>query len=123
MHHTQLKMICLDALSRRDADAIHRMAPGSIKAADAEKKRQDEWAAGHGDRMKGINAAQPEWQKFEGEDVLRVGKSQYIAVPTTGKQNAANFVIIDINDRKDYVTSLKKSEVRSWLAQKAMSKD
>jgi hypothetical protein len=57
----------------------------------------------------------PDWTKVEGVVVLRAGSSRYVAVPKTGKKTAANFEIIDLQDRRDLIAILKKDEVYSWL--------
>lgn len=58
-----------------------------------------------------------EWVMFDGFLVLRCGSSKYIAVPASGKRNAARFNVINIKDLSDYVAFLTKKEVRPWLWQ------
>jgi len=58
------------------------------------------------------------WAKLEGNLILQIPGSKYAALPTTGKKNASAFVVFNVDERKE-ITQLKKSEVRTWLAQKA----
>lgn len=45
--------------------------------------------------------------------------AKYAALPTTGRKNAAVFVVFDVNTREE-VVQLKKSEVTGWLAKAAI---
>jgi len=56
----------------------------------------------------------PTWQTFENVSVLRVGDSDMIAVPATGKKSAAKFMVISASTR-EVVCYLTKKEVHSWL--------
>ena len=71
--------------------------------------------------LNSVLSNQAEWASFEDVDVLRVGNSDFIAVPATGRKNAANFIVININDRSEAVCQLKKNEVRGWLCKKALA--
>jgi hypothetical protein len=63
---------------------------------------------------------QPKWTTLEGENILQVPGSRYAALPTTGKKNAAKYIIFDVKTREE-VTFLKKNEVNAWLTNKAIS--
>lgn len=62
----------------------------------------------------------PTWQTFENVSVLRVGDSDMIAVPATGKKSAAKFMVISASTR-EVVCYLTKKEVHSWLFRVARS--
>lgn len=62
----------------------------------------------------------PEWATFEGEPVMQVPGSNYVAVPVNGRKNSAKFDIIGI-DPREYVTQLSKNEVGPWLTHKAIA--
>ena len=68
-----------------------------------------------------VKANQAEWVTVEGVDALRVHDSDYIAIPVTGKKNAAHFAVIDLSDRSDIVCQLKKSEVFGWLCKQYLA--
>ena len=55
----------------------------------------------------------PEWEVFEGVNVLRVKNSKFIAAPR-GSKNARMFDVIDI-EKRTLVCQLKNTEVRGWL--------
>jgi hypothetical protein len=57
----------------------------------------------------------PDWTRFEGANCIRSGNEPFIALPTNGRKNARNFVVLDIRDRKDFVVQLRKNEVSEWL--------
>jgi hypothetical protein len=111
-------------VSQRELDRIERtateMANGAAKAAPRNKIIAEIAEAGELAALAiSESATQPTWQKFEGVDVLRIEQSRYIAAPATGRKNAANFVIINLDDRSDYVCQLKKGEVVPWLCRNA----
>jgi hypothetical protein len=99
-----------------DPERIARMAEGVHRAEAREMKRRAEWEKGHADRMAEIEKVPlPTWQSVDGVDVLRIGDFPHVAVPANGKKNSATFHIIDLRDRSDIVTQLKKVEVNHWL--------
>lgn len=99
-----------------DPDRIARMAEGVHRAEEREMKRRAEWEKGHTARMAEIEKVPlPTWQSVDGVDVLRIGDFPHVAVPANGKKNSATFHIIDLRDRSDIVTQLKKVEVNHWL--------
>lgn len=59
-----------------------------------------------------------DWDKLEGEDVLRVPGSKAVAIPNSGRRNAASFTVIDA-DTREVIVQLKKDELRPWLASNA----
>lgn len=71
------------------------------RAADAESDARPE-------------KAKATWQTFEGVQVLRVEDSPFVGVPNSGRKNAANFDIINIETR-ELVCQVKGSEVYTWL--------
>ena len=62
----------------------------------------------------------PDWTYVDGMLVLRSGKSNFVAVPITeantqaAGERATRFDVISLEPR-DFVTQLRRSEVRSWL--------
>lgn len=106
-------------------ELIRRMAEGAKKATDHEAKHRQSWDEGHSERAAAIEAGQPQWQEYEGVDVLRIGESPFLAVPASGRKNAARFDIIDIRDRTDIVAQLDKGAVNDWLyrSQLALEED
>lgn len=62
----------------------------------------------------------PTWQTFEGVSVLRVGNSDLIAIPATGKKSSAKFVVASAETR-EVQCYLTKKEVHSWLFRVARS--
>lgn len=99
----------------------------SLKAFSKRKKKEyEDYIEAHNDpnsrfnkSLKQVEENKPEWTKLEGQDILRVKGSNLAALPATGKKNAANFVVFDINTRKE-ITYLKKTEVYSWLTKAAI---
>lgn len=97
-------------LSKRDADAIKASAPGAKARLEREAAARRDWHANY------VAPPEAEWTTVEEVEVLRVGDSRFVGVPTTGRRAAANFVVIDLNDRDQIVCQLKRNEVRGWLA-------
>lgn len=65
--------------------------------------------------MNGNNCYQTEWTKVKGVDVLAIaGMSNIVAVPATGRKNAAVFAAIDVAAGVE-LCQLPKSEVTGWL--------
>lgn len=62
----------------------------------------------------------PTWQTFEGVSVLRVGNSDMLGVPCSGKKTSARFVVISAETR-EVQCHLTKKEVHSWLFRVARS--
>lgn len=112
----------LESLSKREVDAIHKMAPGARRSADREAQQ---YLGAHSDpdspfnkKVDWIEKNPPEWTTFKGNLVLKIKKSKFIAVPLTGRKNARKFDIIDVKEG-EYLTQLPKSEVNGWLAERA----
>lgn len=109
-----------------DREAIERMAPGanrrmareSAQRARHEKALQTPGTEEHR-RFQSILANQPEWERLEGQWILQVPGRSVAALPTTGKQNAANFVVFNIDSREE-IAFLKRGEVFGWLAREAI---
>lgn len=96
-----------------DLEAAKRWKEKERKSHETGRKLS---AANYEKMMKaGLKAA--EWTKVKGIDVLRIGNEPYIAIPVTGKKNAAKFDILDMRKKgeKMYMCQLKKKEVGSWL--------
>lgn len=70
--------------------------------------------------LREIDANQATWTEVEGVKVLRVGDSNIVAVPDSGRTNASRFTVIDLNDRSEAVCFLRKSEVYGWLCRKSI---
>jgi len=70
------------------------------------------------DRRAAIYFWDAEWEKLEGQDILRVPGSDFAAIPVTGKKNARVLQIFNVKTREP-ITQVYKNEVREWLAKKA----
>lgn len=58
-----------------------------------------------------------EWTTFIGVSVLQVPGSRFVAVPQTGKKNAAKYDVIDTTNRVEfYAVDLAKKAVGGYLA-------
>ncbi|MDQ2077540.1 N-6 DNA methylase [Marinimicrobium sp. ABcell2] len=100
-----------------DPERVRRMAQGANQREERERQQREEWHKDSEQRLEAIEARQPTWQDFEGVQVMRIGEEPFVAVPATGRVNSRRFDIIDIRDRTEPVTQLKKSEVSGWLYQ------
>lgn len=98
--------------SQTEIDAISLATAGANRRIEREFEVYRAWHAEHAGKAIPMQA---EWVKFEAVWVLRIGSSPFMAVPSTGRQNAASFAILDVRDRRDYVCHLQRSEVQSWL--------
>lgn len=79
------------------------------KVYDRQAKRDAEFMS------RPVRPLAPEWTKVDGVEVLRIKDSKYVAIPNNGRRNSANFSILDLTDRSDYVAVLRKTEVNKWL--------
>ena len=88
----------LDAAKRHSAllTEMHRRA--SIKAAK---------------EFEGKKLA--EWTEVEGVQVLRIDGSNFVGVPISGRKDARQFTIINLDDRADIVCQVNSKEVYTWL--------
>lgn len=100
----------MTTLSQADHSAIKAATPGAIKRIEREENQHRDW---HEQQRE--TPPQAQWVKFESQWVLRIDQSPYMAVPATGRQDAAAFVVLDERDRRDYLCRLRKDEVQQWL--------
>ena len=129
----------LASLSPKEREAVELLVAGGNRqiareAANSARWNQDFETPGTHvyRRTQAIIAAQPVWEKLEGEWIFRSPGRSVIAVPVTGKRNAADFIVLDLLNqnhraplRKSEVHTwhrgpLEKSEVRNWLVVEAL---
>ena len=85
------------------------------------RAREEGEERAHADYLSKIEKAPlADWTTVEGQLVLRSGSSRFVGAPRTGKKNAATFDVIDLKKR-EWVTTLKKSEIYTWLWNAAIS--
>lgn len=104
-----------DAGFAHDAEAIRRFAPDARKRIAMEAERAKAFMASPPPPPQ----AMPKWVTVEGIEVLRIGSSPFVAMPSTGRRSSANFQIFDLRDRSAVVAFLKKGEVTDWLLTRA----
>lgn len=97
-------------LNQYEIDSIYKMAKGSIDQCEKQLQRSEKLMI-----KEIILPPQPEWVEIEGVMALRIEDSKYIALPASGRKNSANFVIVDLTDRADYICQLTKKEVHAYL--------
>ncbi len=56
-----------------------------------------------------------EWVEVEGIEVLRVGNSNYVGVPVSGRRSSKRFDVIDLSNRTNIVCQLSNKEIYTWL--------
>lgn len=61
---------------------------------------------------------EPSWTTVEGVPVLRIRDSAFVAVPVTGRRNAALFDVLKLEPR-EWLAQLTSSEARGWLIGRA----
>lgn len=98
------KILPGEQMPRKDLEAFKRRM-------DKEKADRDEWHRTHKDPPKVV---EPEWSTLEGQNVLRIEGSKFVAAPVTGKKNASRFVVFNIDERKE-LAQISNKEVNSWL--------
>lgn len=109
-----------------DKAVIEKWLPGALNRQRWNQEQRDQWwkavqtpGTPEYQRSKKILDSQPRWEKLDGNWILHVPGRPVAALPTTGKQNARNFVIFDIQKRTE-IAFLRKDEVHSWLIREAM---
>jgi hypothetical protein len=103
-----------------DAESISKMAPGAIRRIAAEREARDRF---HAELSAKPLPVAPQWISLEGRDVLRLGESRFVAVPCTGRKNAAKYMVLDLFDRSEPFAFLKAKEVFAWLAKAAATEN
>ena len=73
-------------------------------------------------RYQRIMERQPQWETLEGHAILRVPGEAIAALPTTGRRNAAQFVVFDVATRRE-LAYLKRDEVTGWLVLRALDRE
>lgn len=103
-----------------DLDAFKRQMQKEKEHREKVHKEQSKRFKEDQKRYQEAGWQRPDWQKFRGENVIRVAEEPYIAIPSTGKKNAKKFVIVDIRlidqaFKNPVITHLKKDELFKWF--------
>ncbi len=109
-----------------DEEAIAKWMPSALRREQREVALRDQYhnnlqtpGTEENQRHQTILDNQAKWEKLEGQWILRVPGQPVAALPTTGKQNAAQFVAFDLKTRKE-LALLSKREVFGWLTKMAL---
>ena len=98
------KILPGEQMPRKDLEAFKRRM-------DKEAEDRAEWHRTHKDPPKVID---PEWSTLDGQDVLRIEGSKFVAAPITGKKNASRYVVFNIDERKE-LAQISNRDVNRWL--------
>lgn len=98
------KILPGEQMPRKDLEAFKRRM-------NKEAEDRAEWHRTHKDPPEVVD---PEWTTLEGQDVLRIEGSKFVAAPITGKKNASRFVVFNIDERKE-LAQISNKEVNRWL--------
>lgn len=109
------------SLPQKEADLIGKAAAGAQRREARERQNREDYERNvQPGRLAQIERNQPEWTTVQGVKVLKSPNSPLVAVPANGRENSANWEVID-PDKKELVALLKKNEVRGWLAKRSIA--
>jgi len=73
-------------------------------------------------RLAAIEAAEPQWEPFEGVEILRSPGRPVAAIPASDRRDSRQFVVFDLETREE-IAYLRKREVVPWLVKEALRSD